>query len=170
LQVFVPNAHVGVDTDIYDIRADNDAVVLCTGATWPRDLKIKGRDANGIHFAMDYLQVSYTPLCSRVSLGVAALIEIISFYDQLNTASLLDSELQNDKYINAKGKDVIVIGGGDTGNDCIGTAMRHGAKSVTNFELLPEPPTLRGRDNPWPQWPRCVWTFSPLAIAKLNLI
>ena len=81
LQVFVPNAHVGVDTDIHDIRADNDAVVLCTGATWPRDLKIKGRDANGIHFAMDYLQVSHSPLCSRASLGVAALIEIISCCD-----------------------------------------------------------------------------------------
>ncbi len=121
----MPNAHVGADVDVHDIRANNDAVVLCTGATWPRDLKIKGRDADGIHFAMD---------------------------------------------INAKGKDVIVIGGGDTGNDCIGTAMRHGAKSVTNFELLPQPPTLRGRDNPWPQWPRCVWMFSRLAMAMLNLI
>ncbi|KAI9466246.1 NADPH-dependent glutamate synthase [Lactarius psammicola] len=130
--VFVPNAHVGVDTDIHKIRADNDAVVLCTGATWPRDLKIPGRDADGIHFAMEYLQ--------------------------LNTTSLLDSDLQDDRYINAKGKDVIVIGGGDTGNDCIGTAMRHGAKSVTNFELLPQPPGSRGRDNPWPQWPRIFRT------------
>ncbi|KAI0273665.1 NADPH-dependent glutamate synthase [Gloeopeniophorella convolvens] len=129
---FVPNAHVGVDTDIHEIRETNDAVVLCTGATWPRDLKIPGRDADGIHFAMEYLQ--------------------------LNTASLLDSELQNGNYINAKGKDVIVIGGGDTGNDCIGTAMRHGAKSVTNFELLPQPPASRGRDNPWPQWPRIFRT------------
>ena len=77
---------------------------------------------------------------------------------QLNTKSLLDSELQNGNYINAKGKDVIVIGGGDTGNDCIGTAMRHGAKSVTNFELLPKPPASRGRDNPWPQWPRIFRT------------
>ncbi len=74
----------------------------------------------------------------------------------MNTKSLLDSELQNCNYINAKGKDVIVIGGGDTGNDCIGTSMRHGAKSVTNFELLPQPPVARGRDNPWPQWPRFV--------------
>jgi glutaredoxin len=68
-QVFVPNAHVGVDTDIHDIRASNDAVVLCTGATWPRDLKIKGREADGIHFAMEYLQVSYPPLCSYASLA-----------------------------------------------------------------------------------------------------
>lgn len=76
----------------------------------------------------------------------------------MNTKSLLDSELSNGNYINARGKDVIVIGGGDTGNDCIGTAMRHGAKSVTNFELLPQPPSARGRDNPWPQWPRIFRT------------
>ena len=76
----------------------------------------------------------------------------------MNTKSLLDSELSNGNYINARGKDVIVIGGGDTGNDCIGTAMRHGAKSVTNFELLPQPPSARGRDNPWPQWPRVFRT------------
>lgn len=80
---------------------------------------------------------------------------------QMNTKSLLDSELQNGNYISAKGKDVIVIGGGDTGNDCIGTAMRHGAKSVTNFELLPKPPAARGRDNPWPQWPRYVVGLLP---------
>ncbi|KIJ44237.1 hypothetical protein M422DRAFT_252247 [Sphaerobolus stellatus SS14] len=129
---FVPNAHVGADVDVQAIKAANDAVVISTGATWPRDLKIPNREADGIHFAMEYLQ--------------------------LNTASLLDSELENGNYINAKGKDVIVIGGGDTGNDCIGTAMRHGAKSVTNFELLPQPPATRGHDNPWPQWPRIFRT------------
>ncbi|KAK2467028.1 hypothetical protein APHAL10511_001286 [Amanita phalloides] len=129
---FVPNANVGVDVDVAQMRAENDAVVLCTGATWPRDLKIPGRNAPGIHFAMEYLQ--------------------------LNSKSLMDSDLQDGAYINAKGKDVIVIGGGDTGNDCIGTAMRHGAKSVTNFELLPKPPASRGRDNPWPQWPRIFRT------------
>ncbi|KAH9951960.1 NADPH-dependent glutamate synthase [Amylocystis lapponica] len=129
---FVPNTHVGKDIDVATLRAENDAVVICTGATWPRDLKIPNREADGIHFAMEYLQ--------------------------LNTKSLLDSELQNGNYINAKGKDVIVIGGGDTGNDCIGTSMRHGAKSVTNFELLPKPPAARGRDNPWPQWPRIFRT------------
>ncbi|KAF8350828.1 NADPH-dependent glutamate synthase [Amanita rubescens] len=122
---FVPNANVGVDVD-------NDAIAICTGATWPRDLKIPGRNAAGIHFAMEYLQ--------------------------LNTKSLMDTGLQDGAYINARGKDVIVIGGGDTGNDCIGTAMRHGAKSVTNFELLPKPPASRGRDNPWPQWPRIFRT------------
>ncbi|KAI0687133.1 NADPH-dependent glutamate synthase [Cytidiella melzeri] len=129
---FIPNAHVGKDVSANDIRAQNDAVVICTGATWPRDLKIPNREADGIHFAMEYLQ--------------------------MNTKSLLDSELENNNYISAKGKDVIVIGGGDTGNDCIGTAMRHGAKSVTNFELLPKPPAGRGRDNPWPQWPRIFRT------------
>jgi len=130
--VFVSNTNAGVDVDSNDLRAENDALVICTGATWPRDLKIPNRQVDGIHFAMEFLQ--------------------------LNTASLLDSDLKNGNYINAKGKDVIVIGGGDTGNDCIGTAMRHGANSVTNFELLPKPPASRGRDNPWPQWPRIFRT------------
>ncbi|EGN96049.1 hypothetical protein SERLA73DRAFT_93995 [Serpula lacrymans var. lacrymans S7.3] len=129
---FVNNAHVGVNVDAAALQDENDAVVVCTGATWPRDLKIPNRQVDGIHFAMEFLQ--------------------------LNTKSLLDSELQDGGYINARGKDVIVIGGGDTGNDCIGTSMRHGAKSVTNFELLPKPPASRGRDNPWPQWPRVFRT------------
>ncbi|KAJ3561152.1 hypothetical protein NP233_g10374 [Leucocoprinus birnbaumii] len=129
---FVPNTHVGVDVDVSELRDEYDAVVICTGATWPRDLKIPNRSANGVHFAMEFLQ--------------------------LNTKSLLDSEFQDNSYISAKGKDVIVIGGGDTGNDCIGTSMRHGAKSVVNFELLPKPPGSRGRDNPWPQWPRIFRT------------
>jgi len=79
-------------------------------------------------------------------------------YLQKNTESLLNSRLEDNLYIDARGKEVIVIGGGDTGNDCIGTAMRHGARSVTNFELLPRPPATRGRDNPWPQWPRIFRT------------
>lgn len=114
--------------DVKHLQSEFDAVVLATGATWPRDLKIANRNVDGIHFAMEFLQK--------------------------NTQSLLDSGLENGNYISAKGKDVIVIGGGDTGNDCIGTSMRHGAKSITNFELLPKPPSTRGRDNPWPQWPR----------------
>ncbi|CAG7854261.1 Glutamate synthase [NADH]; AltName: Full=NADH-GOGAT; Flags: Precursor [Serendipita indica DSM 11827] len=129
---FVPNANVGVDVDVSTIKSENDALILATGATWPRDLKIPGRSAGGIHFAMEYLQ--------------------------LNTQSLLNSKLQDGNFIDARGKDVIVIGGGDTGNDCIGTAMRHGARSVVNFELLPKPPAKRGRDNPWPQWPRIFRT------------
>ncbi|KAK2682549.1 hypothetical protein RAB80_000495 [Fusarium oxysporum f. sp. vasinfectum] len=111
-----------------DLRASNSAVVIATGATVARDLPIKGRQLEGIHYAMEFLHK--------------------------NTKSLLDSELADNTYISAKGKDVVVIGGGDTGNDCIGTSLRHGAKSVTNFELLPQPPPERANDNPWPQWPR----------------
>ena len=110
------------------LRGDFDAVVVATGATIARDLRIPGRELDGIHFAMQFLHQ--------------------------NTKSLLDSELADGAYLSAKGKDVVVIGGGDTGNDCIGTSVRHGAKSVTNFELLPQPPPERARDNPWPQWPR----------------
>jgi glutamate synthase (NADH) len=119
---------VGQDVQLLDLKAENDAVVIATGATVARDLPIKNRNLEGIHFAMQFLH--------------------------RNTKSLLDSELADGEYISAKGKDVVVIGGGDTGNDCIGTSVRHGAKSVTNFELLPQPPNERARDNPWPQWPR----------------
>jgi glutamate synthase (NADPH/NADH) len=119
---------VGQDVPLMDIKAENDAVVIATGATVARDLPIKNRSLEGIHFAMQFLH--------------------------RNTKSLLDSELRDGEYISAKGKNVVVIGGGDTGNDCIGTSVRHGAKSVTNFELLPQPPNERARDNPWPQWPR----------------
>ncbi|KAJ3071833.1 glutamate synthase [NADH] [Podochytrium sp. JEL0797] len=125
---FVPNAEVGKNVDARDLQKDNDAVVLAVGATWPRDLKIPGRSLDGIHFAMEYLQST--------------------------TKSLLDSSLEDGKYMSVKGKHVIVIGGGDTGNDCIGTSVRLGAKSVVNFELLPQPPNARAGDNPWPQYPR----------------
>lgn len=125
---FVTGVHVGQDIQLKDLKEDNDAVIIATGATVARDLPITGRDLNGIHFAMSFL------------------------HD--NTKSLLDSNLEDGKYISAKGKHVVVIGGGDTGNDCIGTAVRHGAKSVINFELLPQPPPERAFDNPWPQWPR----------------
>ncbi|KFH64181.1 glutamate synthase [NADPH] [Podila verticillata NRRL 6337] len=125
---FVPNTHVGVTTDVNSIRDENDALILATGATWPRDLPIANRNLDGIHFAMEFLQ--------------------------LNTQSLLDSELNDGKYISAKGKHVVVIGGGDTGCDCIATSLRHGASSIVNFELLPQPPAARAKDNPWPQFPR----------------
>jgi glutamate synthase (NADPH/NADH) len=127
---FVTGVGIGEEgqLSLNDLRSSNDAVVIATGATVARDLPIKGRELEGIHFAMEFLHK--------------------------NTKSLLDSELADDAYISAKGKDVVVIGGGDTGNDCIGTSVRHGAKSVTNFELLPQPPPERARDNPWPQWPR----------------
>ncbi|OAL26863.1 hypothetical protein AYO20_09896 [Fonsecaea nubica] len=118
----------GEKVSLESLRQDNDAVIISTGAQVPRDLKIKNREAEGIHFAMEFLHA--------------------------NTKSLLDSQLGDGHYISAKDKHVIVIGGGDTGNDCIGTSLRHGAKSITNFELLPQPPPERARDNPWPQWPR----------------
>ncbi|MCZ6460182.1 MAG: glutamate synthase subunit beta, partial [Gammaproteobacteria bacterium] len=109
-----------------------DALLLATGATVPRDLPIPGRELKGVHFAMDFLT--------------------------LNTKSLLDSDLGDGKYIDAKGKNVIVIGGGDTGADCIGTSLRHGCKSLVNFELFPEPPAERASDNPWPTWPKIYRT------------
>ncbi|KAL2845453.1 hypothetical protein BJY01DRAFT_214283 [Aspergillus pseudoustus] len=127
---FVTSTSVGPDSDVSleSLRKSNDAVILATGATVARDLKVPGRELDGIHFAMQFLH--------------------------RNTKSLLDSELADGSYISAKDKHVVVIGGGDTGNDCIGTSVRHGAKSVVNFELLPQPPPERARDNPWPQWPR----------------
>lgn len=127
---FVADCPVGPDFDVSldSLRSENNAVIIATGATVARDLKIPGRELEGVHFAMEFLHK--------------------------NTKSLLDSGLADNSYISAKDKHVVVIGGGDTGNDCIGTSVRHGAKSVTNFELLPQPPPVRGRDNPWPQWPR----------------
>lgn len=126
---FVTSTAVGEgDITLDSLRKDFDAVVIATGATVGRDLPIPNRSLSGIHFAMEFLHK--------------------------NTKSLLDSELADGSYISAKGKDVIVIGGGDTGNDCIGTSVRHGAKSVVNFELLPQPAPERAPDNPWPQWPR----------------
>ena len=123
---------VGKDVDAGELSSQYDALVFATGATWPRDLKIDGREADGVLFAMDFLGA--------------------------NTKSLLDSGLGDGNFYSAKGKNVIVIGGGDTGNDCIGTSVRHGAASVVNFELLPQPPDARARDNPWPQWPRIFRT------------
>lgn len=127
---FVTSTAVGPDEDnsLDSLRAAHDAVIVSTGATVARDLKSPGRDLDGIHYAMTFLRQ--------------------------NTKSLLDSQLGDGEYISAKDKHVVVIGGGDTGNDCIGTSVRHGAKSVTNFELLPQPPPERANDNPWPQWPR----------------
>jgi NAD(P)H-dependent glutamate synthase small subunit len=141
---FITNANVGPASTTYaspstahaqtknidprQLVEDFDAVLLATGATKPRDLPIPGRDLDGIHFAMEFLTA--------------------------NTKSLMDSNHEDGNYITAKDKHVIVIGGGDTGTDCIGTSLRHGCKSMTNFELLPHPPADRAADNPWPQWPK----------------
>ena len=125
---FVTGAHVGVNVEVADLRQNNDALLLACGATRPRDLPIPGRELDGVHFAMEFLLQ--------------------------NTKSLLDSQLADGQYISARDKDVIVIGGGDTGTDCIGTSMRHGCRSLVNFELLPQPPEERAADNPWPEWPR----------------
>src|SRR6478672_656288 len=134
---FVTSADVGNRessnfVDPKKLLDENDALLLATGATRPNDLPIPGRGLAGIHFAMQFLTA--------------------------NTKSLLDSGHRNGHFISAEGKDVIVIGGGDTGTDCIGTSMRHGCKNLVNFELLPKPPKERAPDNPWPQWPRVYRT------------
>jgi glutamate synthase (NADPH) small chain len=125
---FVTHTAVGVDIPATQLRDEFDAIVLCSGATKPRDLPIPGRDLKGIYFAMDFLQA--------------------------NTKSLLDSGHQNGNYISATDKHVIVVGGGDTGTDCVGTAMRHKCKTLTQIEILPRPPEIRQPDNPWPEWPK----------------
>ena len=122
---FVCNCEVGKDVTAKQLMDDFDAVVLCTGATKPRDLPIDGRQLKGVHFAMEFLHS--------------------------NTKALLDGKPAP---INAAGKDVVVIGGGDTGTDCVGTAMRHGCQTLVQVEILPKPPQDRAKDNPWPEWPK----------------
>jgi len=124
---FVTNTEVGKNYPAEKLRSEFDAIVLCTGATKARDLPIEGRALKGIHFAMEFLHA--------------------------NTKALLDGH-RNGNYISAQGKDVIVIGGGDTGTDCVGTSMRHGCKSLVQLEILPKPPMDRAKDNPWPEWPK----------------
>jgi glutamate synthase (NADPH/NADH) small chain len=124
---FVVNTEIGKDVPAAKLMKDFDAVVLCTGATRPRDLPIDGRNFKGVHFAMEFLHA--------------------------NTKSVLDGK-KNGNYISALGKDVIVIGGGDTGTDCVGTSMRQGCKSLVQLEILPQPPMERAGDNPWPEWPK----------------
>ena len=124
---FVTNTEVGVGYPPDRLRQEFDAVVLCTGATRPRDLPIECRGLKGVHFAMDFLTS--------------------------NTRSLLEGH-KNGSFISAEDKDVMVIGGGDTGTDCVGTALRHGCKSLVQIEILPRPPMERASDNPWPEWPK----------------
>lgn len=125
-------ADVGRNIKVSDILNNFDRVILACGASNPRDIKVTGREANGIYFAVDFLKST--------------------------TKSLLDNDLQAGTYISAKDKNVMVIGGGDTGNDCVGTSIRHGAKSVLQLEMMPKLPDKRTSDNPWPQWPRICKT------------
>ncbi len=124
---FKTNCDIGKDVKGKELLKDYDAVVLTCGASNPRDISAPGRDAKGIYFAVDFLTST--------------------------TKALLDNGLKEGTYISAKDKDVIIIGGGDTGNDCVGTCIRHGCKSVTQLEMMPKSPDERSETNPWPQWP-----------------
>jgi glutamate synthase (NADPH) small chain len=124
---FICNANVGDNVEPQIFLKEYNATVICTGATQPRNLPIEGRDLKGVHFAMEYLSA--------------------------NTAAVLAGDADKAP-IHGRGKDVVVIGGGDTGTDCVGTAMRHGCKSLVQIEILPQPPTERAGDNPWPEWPK----------------
>ncbi|MEZ4517874.1 MAG: glutamate synthase subunit beta [Chloroflexota bacterium] len=125
---FCPGVEVGRDIPAAELQDQYDAIVMCTGATRPRDLGVPGRELSGTHFAMEFLHG--------------------------NTKSLLDSDHGDNAYLSAEGLDVVIIGGGDTGTDCVATSLRHGCRSLTQFEILPKPPDSRAPDNPWPQWPK----------------
>lgn len=129
---FVTNVNIGVDITAEELLQKYDRVVLCCGASNPRDINAPGRDAKGIYFAVDFLKAT--------------------------TKSLLDSNFEDHKYIDCKGKTVMVIGGGDTGNDCVGTSIRLGAKNVIQLEMMPKAPDERAANNPWPQRPRVCKT------------
>lgn len=129
---FVTGVNVGTDIKANKLLKEYDVVILACGAGNPRDIKAEGRDAEGIYFAVDYLKSV--------------------------TKSLLDSDFKDKKYIDPKGKNVVVIGGGDTGNDCVGTSIRLGCKSITQLEMMPKAPDFRTADNPWPQWPKVCKT------------
>ncbi|MEH6648682.1 MAG: glutamate synthase subunit beta [Motiliproteus sp.] len=127
---FITNTEVGKDLPTSQLKSEFDSVVVCTGATVPRDLAVEGRELNGVHYAMEFLGK--------------------------NTKSLLDSDHRDSNYINAAGKHVVVIGGGDTGTDCVGTSLRHGCASVIQLEIMPKPVDERAANNPWPQWPKVL--------------
>ena len=128
---FRTSVNVGKDISFEELNKEFDRIVLACGASNPRDIKADGRDANGIYFAVDFLKST--------------------------TKALLDNGL-TEGYISAKGKNVLVIGGGDTGNDCVGTCVRHGAKSILQLEMMPKLPDTRAENNPWPEWPRVCKT------------
>ena len=130
--VFKTGVDVGKDIKAEKLLKEYDRVVLACGASNPRDISVPGRDAKGIYFAVDFLKA--------------------------NTKSLLDSDFEDKKYVDTKGKNVVIIGGGDTGNDCVGTSIRHGCKSVTQIEMMPKAPDTRSAGNPWPEWPKICKT------------
>ena len=130
--VFKTGVDVGKDIKAEKLLKEYDRVVLACGASNPRDISVPGRDAKGIYFAVDFLKA--------------------------NTKSLLDSDFEDKKYVDTKGKNVVIIGGGDTGNDCVGTSIRHGCKSVTQIEMMPKAPDTRSASNPWPEWPKICKT------------
>ena len=132
--IFRTNCNVGKNIKAAEILKDYDKVVLACGASNPRDIKVPGREAEGIYFAVDFLKSTTKALWAN------------------------QMELKDGSYISAEGKRVMVIGGGDTGNDCVGTSMRHGAKSVLQLEMMPKAPDKRAENNPWPEWPRVCKT------------
>ena len=130
--VFQTGVDIGRNLDAEEIMREYDAVVLCCGASNPRDLAVPGREAAGVWFAVDFLKQT--------------------------TRSLLNSALEDGNYPSARGKRVVIVGGGDTGNDCVGTCIRHGCASVTQLEMMPKAPEQRAENNPWPEWPRVCKT------------
>jgi len=132
--IFEPNVYVGKDVSAAYLKKKFDAILITTGAGVPRNLNVPGRDLKGIYFAMEFLAQ--------------------------NNKRVAGDEIQTGKIIDAKGKNVVVIGGGDTGSDCIGTSNRQGAKQVIQIELLPKPPEGRPEENPWPEWPQTIRTSS----------
>ncbi|MBI1295771.1 glutamate synthase small subunit [bacterium] len=137
---FVTGVEIGKDIPATKLCEEFDAVVLCCGATKPRDLPIEGRNLSGIHFAMDFLHGNTKSLLDQYTGG----------------SNGSNGSGGHHPPISAEGKDVIVIGGGDTGTDCVGTSLRQGARSLVQFEILPQPPLERQADNPWPEWPKIL--------------
>lgn len=127
---FVTNTNIGADNKSNKLLKEYDRVILACGASNPRDIKVPGREGKGIYFAVDFLKAT--------------------------TKSLLNSELKDGQFISAQNKRVLVIGGGDTGNDCVATAVRHGCRKVIQLEMMPKPSEKRGENNPWPEWPKIL--------------
>ena len=141
--LFKTGVNVGADVSVKQLREDYDSVVLCGGAQKPRDLQVDGRELDGIHYAMEFLPQQ----------------------NKRNEGDVVPEDIA----IVAKGKNVLIIGGGDTGSDCLGTSLRQGAKKVYQFELLPQPPETRSESNPWPQWPKVYRVTSSHEEAKSDI-